>query len=184
MSEETVRYFGYEASAAVIRQVMLNVVPGLLQTEDYARALMEAQQLDQATTDKLIKSRLDRQQALDRTTPPTLSVIIDEAALRRQVGGPTVMKGQIEHLRSMAGRPHVSIRVLPFSLGAHAALTGPFVHLAFPVEDDPDVVFIESPLGNTLFREDRARTAPYLDRFRQLDGDAVALEDVKVLVES
>lgn len=176
VSPETFRYFGYEASASTIRQVILNVLPGLLQTEEYARTLFSAYGMEKMRADKLIESRKERQELFDRFDPPEMYFMIDESALRRAVGGPTVMSRQIDYLTEMARRPHVSIYVLPFALGAHAALPGPFVHLEFPSEKDPDVIYVENALGDALFHYDLDLTASYLERFLHLEDVATRVE--------
>jgi transcriptional regulator with XRE-family HTH domain len=177
---DTIRFFGYEATASIIRQVELNVLPGLLQTEDYARSLLTAQGIEKARTDKLIESRRERQELLERPNPPEIFFIIDEGVLRRTVGGQAVMNRQLDRLVQAAKQPNVSIQVLPFALGAHAALAGPFVYLEFPTEDDPDVLYFENPLGDALFNDDPQLTSAYRERFWELEDaatDSAAFEE-------
>jgi transcriptional regulator with XRE-family HTH domain len=169
---DTIRFFGYEATASIIRQVELNVLPGLLQTEDYARSLLAAQGIEKARADKLIESRRERQELLERPNPPEIFFIIDEGVLRRTVGGQTVMNRQLDRLVQAAKQPNVSIQVLPFALGAHAALAGPFVYLEFPTKDDPDVLYFENPLGDALFNDDPQLTSAYRERFWELEDAA------------
>lgn len=169
MSAEAVRYLQYEANALRIRQVALEVVPGLLQTEEYSRALFDAYGMASERADKLVESRKERQGLFERASPPEIFYIVDESVLRRAVGGPKVMGHQIDHLVAMSQLPNVSIQVLRFSAGAHPALAGPFIHLEFPAENDPDVIFIENTLGDTLFRDDPDITTKYLDQFWKLE---------------
>ena len=103
----------------------------------------------------------ERQELFERPEPPEAFFILDEGALRREVGGPKVMARQIDHLIEMAQRPRVSIQIVRFSAGAHSAMAGPFVHLEFPADNDPDVIFVENTLGDTLFRDDEEITASY-----------------------
>lgn len=176
VSQEMIRYFGYEANASTIRQVALNVIPGILQTDDYAQAIFDAYRIPPDRAAKLLQSRRDRRALLDREEPPELFVVIDEAALRRAVGGAAVMARQVDHLIGLAGRPNVTMQGLPFSLGAHAGLGGSFIHLEFPGEDEPDVIFIENAFGDLIYREDLDMTATYLDRFWDLERRATPPE--------
>jgi transcriptional regulator with XRE-family HTH domain len=169
MSAEAVRYLQYEANALRIRQVALEVVPGLLQTEEYTRAVFNAYEMAPEKADKLVESRKERQGLFERASPPETFFIIDESVLRRTVGGPKVMGHQIDHLVAMSRRPDVSISVLEFTAGAHPALAGAFIHLEFPAENDPDVIFVENTLGDTLFRDDPDITTRYLDQFWKLE---------------
>ena len=161
VSAETLRYFQYEANATIIRQVHPLVVPGLLQVEEYMRAVLDAYRKSGEDADKIVDARKERQELLERADPPEAFFILDEGVLRREVGGAKIMARQIDHLIEMAQRPGVTIQVIPFSKGAHSALAGPFVHLEFPADNDPDVIFVENALGDTLFRDDEEITAQY-----------------------
>ncbi|WP_017593025.1 Scr1 family TA system antitoxin-like transcriptional regulator [Nocardiopsis potens] len=136
-------YIGLEAEASVIRTFQLGVVPGLLQTSAYAEALMRGFGTKEDVIARRVAIRMERQQILSADHPPRLWAIIDEAALVRPVGGPKVMREQLEHLLTV-GQEHenVHLQVLPFSAGAHAGLTGHFVLLEFP--EDPPVVHVET----------------------------------------
>ena len=179
---ETIRFFGYEATASIIRQVELRVVPGLLQTEEYTRAVLSAQHVDEATADKMVESRRERQELLERPEPPEIFFIIDEGVLRREVGGSTVMTRQRERLIEAAAQPNVSIQVLPFALGAHVAIAGSFVLLEFPSEGDPNVLHIENPLGDALIVDDPQTTSTYLERFSELEEQATDRTKLEELV--
>jgi hypothetical protein len=158
MTAEAIRYLQYEANASIIRQVALDVVPGVLQTEEYTRALFDAYRIDADRADKLVESRKERRELFESLQPPETFFILDESVVRRAVGGPKVMANQIEHLVAMSWRDNVSIQVLPFAAGAHPALAGPFIHLEFPNENDSDVIFIENTLGDTLSRDNDIET--------------------------
>ncbi len=166
---EGVRYFQYEANASIIRQVQNQLVPGLLQIEEYSRAVLEAFGITSTNADKIVESRKERRELFERSEPPQAFFILDEAVLRRQVGGSRVMARQIDHLVDMSRRPDVSIQVIRFSAGAHSAMQGPFVHLEFPAENDPDVIFVENTLGDTLFRDDEEVTVRYREQFWALE---------------
>lgn len=123
-----VRWPDKEAEATTLRTFELVVVPGLLQTEGYARTVLRTQVM--ATDDEIeemVKARMERQAVLSRDDPPMLWVIMDENALRRPVGGPGIMLGQCEHLIEMAHRPNIVIQVIPLEVGAHQGLSGNFV---------------------------------------------------------
>ena len=173
-----------ESDWSMIRQVTPILVPGLLQIEEYTRALLDAYGTPADRVDKLVESRKERQELYEQTDPPESFYILDEAVLRRTVGGPKVMGRQIEHLVEMSRRPDVSIQVLPFTVGAHPAMKGPFVHLEFPDENDPDVIFVENTLGDTLFRDDEEITAQYLEQFWILENIATARDSFEKIARA
>ncbi len=172
LSSETLRYIRAEATASFIRHVALNAVPGLLQIEDYTRALLAVYKTDEATINAVVESRARRQELLSRADPPMIHFILDEGLLHRAVGGPDTMSRQIDHLISVAENPHVTVQVLPFTIGAHAALSGPFVLLEFPTPDDQDVAFFENSLGNTFSRGEAGISDRYKVRFTELEKAA------------
>ncbi len=179
VSSELLRYFRYEASASLIRQVTLTVIPGLLQTDAYAQTIFRANQVDDAKAAKLLASRQQRRTLLEGEHAPDGFFIIDEGALRRLVGGPEVMGEQLDHLTRMAEKPHIKIQALTFDVGAHPALTGPFNLLEFAYEDDPDVLFIENPMGDVLSLDDPQVTASYRLRFWEIEDLAVEPADFR-----
>ncbi|KAF4407747.1 MULTISPECIES: helix-turn-helix transcriptional regulator [Streptomyces] len=132
-------YVQLEKSATGIRSFQPQVVHGLLQTEGYARALLSTLKPDDLA-DRLA-ARLERQRILDQNKPPRLWVILDEAVLRRTVGGPDVQRGQLAHLVAMAARSRVVLQVLPFSAGAHPGVDGALTLLSFT--DEQDVAYCE-----------------------------------------
>ncbi|WP_248963012.1 helix-turn-helix domain-containing protein [Sphaerisporangium perillae] len=130
----------FEAGASAIRTWEIVLIPGLLQTEQYAKAVWQAGQvLDQELIERHVTARLTRQQVLVRENPPSFLALIDEAALRKRIGGAEVMRGQIHKLIEMAARPNITIQIVPDSAGAHPALEGAFVILDFP--EDPSLVY-------------------------------------------
>jgi hypothetical protein len=134
-----------EAVAAQIRTYQGQLVPGLLQTEAYMRALMRSTLRDRRPEeiDRRVSVRLTRQQLLTRDDGPQLWAVVDEAALRRPVGGVKVLRAQLERLVEATTLPRVSLQVLPFEVGAHAAMAGAFTILRFADPDLPDVVYLE-----------------------------------------
>ena len=161
-------YFGLEAAASFIRNYELQFVPGLLQTEGYARALIRLG--NAATEDDVMRraeARLSRQEILSRETPPRLWVVMDEGALRRSIGGKAVMREQIRHLIDMCDHPAVTLQLLPFQIGAHPAMGGPFTILRFSEPDLRDVVYIEQ-LTSALYLDKAAEVDSYLEVMEQL----------------
>ncbi|MEU1007216.1 helix-turn-helix transcriptional regulator [Streptomyces sp. NPDC005890] len=133
-------YAEMEAKAAYISTYQCQLVYGLLQTEAYARAVLSVEHSDQL--DEMVAARLERQRILQREQPPALWVVLDEAVLYREIGGPKVMRDQLAHLLGIFGRPWMELQVLPFSVGQHAGMMGSFNVLRF--EDHPDLHYSES----------------------------------------
>ncbi len=173
-------YVGLEASASRICSYDGEVVPGELQTEQYARSVFGAEQpTDVETADRQVKLRLQRQQALfGRSPAPEIVTVIGEGALTRPVGGEAVLKAQLEHLREMAGRDHVEIKVLPFSVGAHAAMAGAFRILDFEDPEDPDVVYLEPHVG-AIYLEEPAEVEEYRRIFKLVVDAAIPVHDYR-----
>ncbi|MGP3973578.1 helix-turn-helix domain-containing protein [Streptomyces sp. 8N114] len=130
-----------EKDAVSIWDFENQVVPGLLQTEEYVRAVFEGGRSHHAQ--ELIAARLTRQHILEQESPPEIWTILDESVLRRPIGGPLVMRHQLDHLLAWAAVPSVVLQVLPFAAGAHAGLRGAFAGLSMGEGDGPDVVYVE-----------------------------------------
>jgi transcriptional regulator with XRE-family HTH domain len=141
-------YVGLEAEAAGISYYQSAIVPGLMQTPDYARAMHEANvpEIPPGRIEQLIEVRLTRQQLLVQEPPLRLEAILDEALLHRVVGGPVVMAAQLDHLVELSGQPNVTMRVIPFSVGAHPAMNSTFNILEFAGPVAP-VVYVEGLVG-------------------------------------
>ncbi|TMR97998.1 helix-turn-helix domain-containing protein [Nonomuraea basaltis] len=140
-------YIGLEDEAALIRQWEVQLIPGLLQTEDYARTVISLHR-PQAEVQRRVMARMARRTLLSRPDAPQLRAILDEAAIRRPIGGDQVMHEQLEALLIAARRANIEIRVLPFSAGEHAGLEGAFTILSFSEEIDPDVAYVEGTAGD------------------------------------
>ncbi|MBQ1024835.1 helix-turn-helix domain-containing protein [Micromonospora sp. C95] len=167
-------YLGLEAAAALIRSYEVQFVPGLLQTPEYARAvvLLGHSTAGPEEIDRRVDLRMRRQELLARPRPPRLWAVVDEAALRRPIGGPEVMRGQLEALLKATRTPNVRLQVIPFAAGGHAAAGGAFTILRFGDQDLPDIVYIE-----------QLTSAIYLDKREDLDFYAVAMERLCVEAE-
>jgi transcriptional regulator with XRE-family HTH domain len=168
-------YVGLEETATLIRTYEGHLVPGLLQTEDYARAVIFAGLPGEpdAEVERWLRLRMDRQGLLSGLDPPRLWAVVDEAALRRPVGGPEVMRGQLEYLINATKQPNVTLQVVPFRAGAHAALGQPFVILRFADPDLPDMVYLEQ-FTNGLWLDKPDEVDPYA---QVMDRLAVQAED-------
>ena len=138
-------YVGLEWAASIIRNYEVQFVQGLLQTEDYARAviMISNAHAPAAEIDRRVSLRIKRQELLTQPGAPEFWAVLDEAALRRSPGSPAMMRAQLEHLLQIAELPNVTLQVVPFDTGPHAAAGGPFSILRFPEPDLPDVVFLE-----------------------------------------
>ena len=173
-------YVGLEASAVRIAGYDGEVVPGELQTEQYARAVFGAEQPGGGeAADRHVTLRLQRQEALLRRTPPVrLHTVLGEGVLTRPVGGEAVLKAQLEHLCQLAKLDHVEIGVLPFAVGAHAAMAGAFRILDFDDPEDPDVVYLE-PHAGALYLEEPAEVAEYRRIFELIRQVAVPVTEYR-----
>jgi len=165
-------YVDLESAAALIRTYEGQFVPGLLQTDDYMRAVIHGAHLESSEeVGRRVRLRLARQTLLTREHPPRLWAVVDEAALRRPVGGPGVMRGQLERLLDATKLPNVTLQILPFDTGAHPAMVGSFSILRFADRELPDVVYLEH-LTNAVYLDKRAEVERYLDVMELLCVDS------------
>lgn len=171
-------FISLESQASAMRTLETSVVPGLLQTPEYARAVtrVAADGLDDEALDALVEVRLARQDVLRGDPPLELSAVLDEAVLRREVGGPGVMTRQLERLVEAARLPQVRLQVLPFAAGAHVGITGPFVIFSFPSTSDLDVVVLDQ-LTSSLYLERKEDLQAYAEAFDTLRIHALSPED-------
>jgi transcriptional regulator with XRE-family HTH domain len=177
-------YIGLEAGAASIRNFEPVVVPGLLQAEEYARQTFRngPRELDRDEIERRVQVRMERQRVLTREDRPRLWAVLDEAVIRRAVGGPEVMREQLRHLIECTEQGKTTLQVVPFGAGAHAGTTGPFVILDFPEATDPDVVYVETLAGD-LYLEERADVDRYTLAFDRLLAAALHPDDSVRLVQ-
>ncbi|PGH50557.1 helix-turn-helix transcriptional regulator [Streptomyces sp. Ru87] len=170
-------YADMEARAAYISTYQAQLVYGLLQTEEYARAVLATGMPDDL--EGLVAARMERQRILDRERPPLAWVILDEAALHRPIGGRETMRGQLERLLEFAGHRWMRVQVLPFMAGEHASLAGSFTTMRF--DDDPDVVYTEDLIsGHMTANPDTIREASR--RYAHLQAAALSVEDSAALI--
>jgi transcriptional regulator with XRE-family HTH domain len=162
-------YVGLEEATSLVRTYEVQFIPGLLQTEEYARAVisMGNSAASSAEIEQRVSLRITRQKLLTRGKSPRLWAVVDEAALRRPIGGAKVMRGQIERLLEVARLPRVILQVLPFRVGGHTAEAGAFTILRFPESDLPDAVYIEQ-LTSALYLDRREDVDAYLEAMERL----------------
>lgn len=185
LPEEFHRFLDWETALVAYRQFETLLVPGLLQTPEYVRALISGIDpgLIGEEVERRVMARLTRQQILSRPTPPRLHVILDAGALERPVGGPQVMRNQLRHLAEATEKSHVTVQVLPKSVGASPALEGPFSILTLP-EPIPDIGYAEGPSPSVYF-EDRDDVRKYTLRFGILTEQSLSqAESVKLITDA
>ena len=154
-------YLRLEQAASVIRTYEVQFVPGLLQSEDYARSVIShGDSRDPAVIDRRVHVRIERQKMFGEPDSPTLWAVLDEAALRRRYGSRAVQRGQIEHLLALSELRTVSLQVLPFERGGHAAAGGPFSLLRFAEPELPDIVYLEQ-LTSSVYLDKRDEVEAY-----------------------
>ncbi|MEZ0075364.1 helix-turn-helix domain-containing protein [Planotetraspora sp. GP83] len=177
-------YLELEQAATVIRSYEPTFVPELLQTPGYARAVIRSvhHEAPQTEIDRRVELRMKRQRILRRPDAPKLWTIIDEAALRRSAGGTATMRDQLRHLIDIAQLPQVTVQVMPFSRGGHAATAGPITFLRFPEDALPDVVFLEQLTGG-LYIDKSADIAHYWHVLNRLGIEAHTQRETRALID-
>jgi transcriptional regulator with XRE-family HTH domain len=156
VSPEYLSFLGLESSSSIVRNYEPLLIPGLLQTEEYARvAIRIIQEPDPspAELDVMVDLRMRRQEVLERPDPPQLHCIVDESVIRRRAGGDGVMRRQLTKLLEMSSRPNVVLRVVPFGFGLYRWSRAGFVVFEFPGPEDSDILYLEGPTGEMIIRE-------------------------------
>jgi len=177
-------YLGLEAAAATIRSFEVQFVHGLFQTAGYARAVtrLGRKAAPEDEIERWVTLRLKRQELLSRLDPPNVWSVMDEAVLRRPVGGGAVMRAQFRHLIEVAELPNVTLQVVPFARGAHAGESGSFTVLRFEERDLPDVVYLEQ-LTNAVYLEQRSDVERYLEVVDEISSQALTPDETTQLIE-
>ncbi len=165
-------YAEMEAKAAYISTFQAQLVYGLLQTPEYARAVLGVR--NEQRLDARVAARMERQRILDRENPPLMWVVLSEAVLHQEVGGRAVMRNQLAHLLALRRREWVKVQILPFEVGAHAGLMGEFNLLRF--DDDPDLVYTEDFVQGHMTANPQALREGSL-RYDHLQAAALSVED-------
>jgi Domain of unknown function (DUF5753) len=184
------QYLEYEADASVIRQYEALLIPGLLQTEEYATGAVRqykgrhpgrSQQPPPRVTPRMVKTRVEirmtRQQLLQRPTPPLLEFVLDEAVIQRALGDVKVGPGQIARLITMANRPHVTIQIVPFSAGMYVGMAENFTIFEFPNPEDHDVLYFESAQESIFSYDEDQGVSLYRQTFEELKEIALSPEE-------
>jgi transcriptional regulator with XRE-family HTH domain len=172
LPEEYAAYISFEAEARSVRNYESLFIPGLLQTEDYARAVITGTlpMASQTEVQQRVQARMERQELLQPGHTLQLWAIVDEAAIRRMAGNPETMHAQLAHLLQAADQPNVTLQVIPFDVGAHPGMPGSFVYMEFGEPGDPELVYVDTLAGD-LFLEaepDLRRYAAMFDHLRAL----------------
>lgn len=170
-------YVGLEAEAATIFGYESEFVPGILQTEDYAWAVHQAQMIGATNEEinRLVQVRMARQETLTSSDAPQVWLILNEAVIRRLVGSGSVMQEQLERLIEASRLPNLTLQVIPFNSGAHAAMDGSFKLFSFPEPTDPQVVYIEYETG-ALYLEKQPEVERYKLMFDHLRASALPVD--------
>lgn len=176
-------YVGLEGAASLIRVYEVQFVHGLLQTEEYARAVVRRGMRGASTADveRRVALRLERQKHLVSESAPEFHIVLDEAALRRPYGDREVMRGQLQHLIEFSERPNVRLQVVPFGLGGHSGESGAFTILSFPESDLSDVVYLEQ-LTSALYLDKREDVAQYEQALKELQQDSPGPDESRDLL--
>jgi hypothetical protein len=178
-------YVGLESEAAVIHTFESQFIPGLLQTEDYARAVIRAGQArpDPDTLERRVSARMARQEILARAEPPEIWAVLDEPVVSRPVGGPDVTREQLRHLIELSTRPNttLTLQVLPLSVGAHPGMNGPFVILEFQGPKDPPMIYLETATDG-LYLEEPSDIERYTLRFNHLVARALGPDESRDMI--
>jgi transcriptional regulator with XRE-family HTH domain len=177
-------YVGLEAAARGVRTYEQQVIPGLLQSEEYAIAMISAARSSDsdAEVERRVHVRMARQSLLIQDDPIDLWVVLDEAVVSRPVGGDEVMRDQLVRLVEAAELPNVTLQILPFGAGAHAGMDGPFAILEFPDPEDPGVVYAENAIGG-LFLEKSDELQKYGRIFDTIQSTALTPEESTTMIE-
>ena len=175
----------YESVASAIRQFETLFIPGILQTEEYARAVIQNYYDDEGPgSDKLralVELRVRREGLLNSEHSPSFNFMLDEAAVSRLVGGSSVMRSQLRRLIAVAEKPNVTVEIVPFSAGLHPGMKGPFEIIEFVDPLDKDIVFVETPRGD-IISDDPKETKSYRDAFDRLEKASLGPRDSLALL--
>ncbi|MEW2573997.1 helix-turn-helix transcriptional regulator [Streptomyces sp. NPDC047070] len=175
-------FLAMEASAWINRTFQSLVLPGLLQTEEYATTIIRTFSPDESTgqVNRMVEARMLRQDILERADAE-FYFILDESVIRRQVGGPKTMRAQLRTLAEIAARPHVQMMILPFSLGVHTAAAGPFTLFEFK-EDVPACLYLENPRGSATVSTQPEDAANFIDLFQDLESKVIKDDVSEILL--
>ncbi|MDX3098387.1 helix-turn-helix transcriptional regulator [Streptomyces sp. ME01-24h] len=177
-------FVSLEGEAAIIRAYEPHYVPGLLQTEDYARAVLRAGRpgARPEELERLVALRRERQTLIDRPDAPLLWVVMDETVLRRPIGSPQVMRAQLDRLAQACELPQVRLQIMPFDAGPHPAMYGPFHIFRFQIRELPDVVFTESLVG-AAYLDDVDDVSAFLEALDRMCAQAAPAHSTAAILD-
>ncbi|HUC58270.1 MAG TPA: helix-turn-helix transcriptional regulator [Streptosporangiaceae bacterium] len=164
------QFIEHEAAASGMQSFQPLMVPGLFQTREYAKTVIAqfAPSASDKRLDTLLNIRIRRQEVLNRTNSPLMHFVLNEAAIRAEVGGKQIMHRQLLHLIDLADRPDLTLEIIPFTAGLHPGMQAPFIILELADGADDDVLFLEQPRGDLIFADDLDETSTYRETFEQL----------------
>ncbi|MDJ1131140.1 helix-turn-helix domain-containing protein [Streptomyces iconiensis] len=176
-------YVSLEGEASLIRAYEPHCVPGLLQTKEYAKALLRTgfPGADEEELDRRVALRMGRQRLLDEPKAPVLWAVLDEQVLRRHVGSPAVMREQIDHLTELIARPNITLQIIPFTAGPHPGMFGPFQLFRFDIPELPDIVYTENLTG-AAYLDQRPDTAAYLEVLDRMGAQAAPVPHTEAVL--
>lgn len=181
-AQQFLTFLGYEASAMRLRQYQSLVVPGLLQIPEYSAAVLRAYGASPEGVAREVEVRTKRQELLDDEAGPELFVVIDEAVIRRMVGGPDVMRRQLLRIEELSNRPKINIQILPFAVGAHPGMRGAFTIFEFPYEEEDYAVLLEHAHRDVLVQNDPEQTSVYVETFFELEALATPKGELRKVI--
>ncbi|XVV00106.1 helix-turn-helix domain-containing protein [Actinosynnema sp. CA-248983] len=182
LDADMVTLLEFESSTSLIRQFQTLVIPGLLQTEDYAREILRMYNTEDQLEYK-VKLRMDRQRILHGEDAVRAFFIMDEASLRRWVGGPAVMRKQLEQIKDLAKQPNITIQVLTFDKGIHRGMRGNFEVFEFASEEQDHAVYLEWPGGVTVIQNNPKQVSEYVEWFVTLELLAPPPDDLDIVID-
>ncbi|GAA2373212.1 helix-turn-helix domain-containing protein [Streptomyces sparsogenes] len=176
-------FVALEGEANLIRAYEPHYVPGLLQTEDYARAVLRAgmPHAPDSEIERNVALRMERQSLLTRENPPMLWVVMDETVLRRPIGGPEVMRDQITRLIEAVTVPNVRLQIMPFDAGPHPAMYGPFHIFRFPIQELPDIAYTETLVSGSYF-DQRDDVSSFLEALDRMSAQAAPAQTTQAIL--
>ncbi|MEO6086748.1 MAG: helix-turn-helix transcriptional regulator [Umezawaea sp.] len=187
LGAEFVKFLAMESSASIVRQFQFLFIPGLLQTRGYAQATFQPYETDSEVTRRRVEIRIERQRVLDNPDGAQFFFVLDEATVRRQIGGPEVMREQLLHLKELNKSPNINVQILPFSAGVRPAMQSSFAILEFP-PDDHDyidyVVQLEQVVRDVLIENDPELASQYVEHFMVLESIAHPGDQLDSVIDS
>jgi len=182
-SQQFITFLGYEASVKVLRQFQVQTLPGLLQTREYATAVIRSFGNPPSIVSRGVDVRMQRQQILDDEQGPKFHFILDEAVIRRQVGGREVMQAQLRRLKELSHRSNITIQIARFDIGAYIGMKGAFTVFEFPYENEDYAVLLEYAHRDVLVQNNPEEAAGFVETFFEIQSVAAPAEDTEKIID-